>query len=364
MDADWCRKYVNSCGLVGVLIGMVGGCTPPGPNGGASNNNDNDNQNGRPQWQLVLKDLPSALLSISGTSPTDVYAIGADPADGRGPYVLRYNGDEWRRLDTGASGDLWWISETPIDGSFYLAGEGGLILRYDTTAGTFEQQVTPGDELLFGVWGADADTMWAVGGDIDNPDTGGVIWRFDNSQWVEEDLSAIAPNGIPQLFKVWGRSADEVYAVGFAGIVLRFDGTAWLQLESGTTRRLFTVHGNANETVAVGGFASGVIVELAGEAFVNRAVPLTPQMNGVFIPPDGNGVAVGIEAAVAFQTASGWEVQMTGLPAQTTRDFHATWVDPAGGIWAVGGNVVSDPLNEGILAHFGSSNISASIANP
>ena len=54
----------------------------------------------------------------------------------------------------------------------------------------------------------------------------------------------------------------------------------------------------------------------------------------------------------------------TGLSEQTTRDFHATWVDPTGGIWAVGGNVVSDPLDQGILAHYGASNLSTSVVNP
>jgi hypothetical protein len=38
------------------------------------------------------------------------------------PLVLHYDGERWQRLVTGASGDLWWISVTPIDGSFYMAG--------------------------------------------------------------------------------------------------------------------------------------------------------------------------------------------------------------------------------------------------
>ena len=58
----------------------------------------------------MLQALPGALLSISGTSPTDVYAVGADPEDGRGPLVVHYDGASWERLDSGATGDLWWIS--------------------------------------------------------------------------------------------------------------------------------------------------------------------------------------------------------------------------------------------------------------
>src|SRR5438477_5031725 len=39
------------------------------------------------QWQLVQQNLPGALLSVWGTSATDVYAVGADGKDGQGPLV-------------------------------------------------------------------------------------------------------------------------------------------------------------------------------------------------------------------------------------------------------------------------------------
>ena len=38
--------------------------------------------------QLILNRQAAALLSISGTSASDVYTVGADPGDGFGPYVL------------------------------------------------------------------------------------------------------------------------------------------------------------------------------------------------------------------------------------------------------------------------------------
>src|SRR5207245_2432077 len=40
----------------------------------------------------VLQNLSGALLSITGTSAADVYAVGADANDGTGPMVLHYNG--------------------------------------------------------------------------------------------------------------------------------------------------------------------------------------------------------------------------------------------------------------------------------
>jgi hypothetical protein len=51
----------------------------------------------------VLQNLPAAVLSVSGTSSSDVYAVGADARDGHGPYVIHYDGSTWKRLDTGVT---------------------------------------------------------------------------------------------------------------------------------------------------------------------------------------------------------------------------------------------------------------------
>jgi hypothetical protein len=297
----------------------------------------------------VLEQLPAALLSIAGTSPTNVFAVGADPRDGRGPYVVRYDGTGWTRLDSGASGDLWWISVTPIDGSFYLAGAGGLILQLDPVSGAFVRHTTPATPTLFGIWGAAADDLWAVGGD----DAGaGVIWRYDGTVWTPQDLSGLLPDGVPTLFKVWGRSATDVYAVGEVGTVLHFDGVQWSLLDSGVTNTLFTVHGDGARLVLVGGFFSGVLLEeQPGGGFLSRAPSGVAQLNGVFVPPDGAAVAVGNGLAVALRDGAGWSIAAEGDDDQA-RDFHATWVDADGGIWAIGGDL-SVSLANGILAYGG-----------
>ena len=49
----------------------------------------------RPEWQLLASELPSALLSVSGRSPTDIYAVGADK--GHGPLVLHFDGKGWKQ---------------------------------------------------------------------------------------------------------------------------------------------------------------------------------------------------------------------------------------------------------------------------
>lgn len=304
----------------------------------------------RGQMRFVLRNLPAALLSITGTSPTDVYAVGADPEqDDFGPYVLHYDGQRWRRLNTGARGDLWWISVDPIDGSYYLAGEGGLVLRFDLDSRQFTRLATPGTPTLFGVWGTSATNMYAVGGDPDDESGGGVLWQYDGAMWSAVNLSGILPNGVPTLYKVWGTREENVYAVGRNGTVLHFDGNNWRVVPADVRRPLFTVHGNGDLVVASGGFADGVLLELQGGQFVNRASPGTPQMNGVFLR-GSVAAAVGVAGSLALRGERGWETVDTTL--NTSRDFHAVWVDADGGIWAVGGDL-SVALTAGMLAYSG-----------
>ncbi|MFN8642953.1 MAG: cytochrome P460 family protein [Candidatus Binatia bacterium] len=310
----------------------------------------------RGRLRPVLEALPAALLSVSGTGPRDVYAVGADPKDGRGPLVLHYDGSGWERLDSGASGDLWWISIAPIGGDFYLAGDGGLILQYHPETGRFTRHATPGTARLFGIWGAAANDLWAVGADPDNPDTGGVLWRFEGTDWRAIDPSSVRPGGLPQLFKVWGRASDDVYAVGFRGVVLHWNGSAWSVVDSAAAnprnRQLFTVNGTASLTAIVGGFfAEGLVLERGAGGAVTAATPAgIPQLNGVFFPPGGLGVAVGNGLAVATRDENGWTTVDEGTDDQG-RDFHAVWVDSEDGIWAVGGDLAD--LVNGVLRYGG-----------
>lgn len=325
---------------IAVIGGFAAGCgSAPAPS----------SDNAR-RTQVVFSNLNAAILSISGTPDGEIIAVGADPKDGLGPYVLRYDGDSWRRLRSGAVGDLWWISVEMIDGSFYMAGTAGKILRYDPQSNEFQQFTLAGGSSMFGVWGTSAQDIWAVGGDLE-AEFGGVIWHFDGNEWK------LLEDGLPMLYKVWGRASDDAFAVGRLGTVLHFDGLNWTSMGSDTDEPLFTVHGNDSQLVASGGVGGAVLEELSHGTLVNRAAAGTVQMNGVFIGLDGQAVAVGRKASMVFRTPAGWEVQPLGIESQV--DFHSVWVDREGGIWTVGGNLTSE-LNDGIVVYIGTKTVGRS----
>jgi len=309
-----------------------------------------------PPLRVVFDGLPPALLGVAGTSPTNIFVAGADLQDGLGPYVLHFNGECWTRLLTGASGTLWWISANPIGDAFYMVGDGGLILRYDITSGQFERQVTPGDATIFGVWGQSPDSIWAVG--RNEADQSAVIWHYDGNSWQAVDLTGVVPGVVPNLFKIWGRNENDIYAVGRAGLILHYDGERWAQVASNTIRPLFGVYGNDDIVVATGGFNDGVIIEDSGAGFVARTPPGVKQLNGVFVPTNGTAVSVGISAAMALRDADGWVNTAAGL--DTAGDFHAVWLDSEGGLWAVGG-ALSTGLSNGLLVYGGTLTIPTEI---
>ncbi len=320
------------------------------------------------ETRLILQDLPGALLSISGRAHDDVYAVGADPGDGMGPMVMHWNGRSWSRLRTGATGDLWWISDKMVDGAFYMAGTGGLTLRFEPASGRFEQLPTPGDDVLFGVWVAPDRHSWAVGGDLANPVESGVVLVRDpidelpppsgavtshlgGPDWsVDSEAPKVLPGGLPILYKVWGVDEGDVWASGSQGVVLHFDGIRWISVETPGTQALFTIHGAGNDVVAVGGGVEGVILELESGRFVDRTPLGLPIMNGVSVAADGVAIAVGQGGNIARRTQQGWQPEST--PLNPFHDFHAVWIDPQGGIWMVGGDLSID-LDSGVVAYAG-----------
>jgi hypothetical protein len=303
------------------------------------------------EWEIPFKALDSALLSVWGTASDDVWTVGADA--GQGPLVLHYDGAAWRQHATGTTGTLWWVSGA--GDSVWMSGDGGLVLRYDVASGAFEPHPTPTQERLYGIFPFADDDVWTVGADANNS-TKGAIYHWDGSAW------SVPPGLTPELtdgfgfFKVWGASQGDLWIVGETvdgGGALHYANDTWERLP--VDRKLFTVHGRGDLVVGVGGAFTGYIAELTPE----RATDVTPpidvaevmQLNGVFVGADAT-VAVGAQGSVWTRDDAGAWAQDPDAPTNPL-DYHSVYVDPDGGLWAVGGRLLSDPPIDGVLAHFG-----------
>jgi len=312
------------------------------------------------RWEIVAHDLHEAVLSITGTSARDVWAVGADL--GNGPIVLHYDGTTWTRVSTGTRGTLWW-AQAFSDHTLLVAGAQSTILR--TTDGTtFTRMATPGlsSSTIFGVWGASASDVYAVGSVSGR---NGFVWHYDGTSWQDVPITAALPltslGDAPGFFKVWGDGLGHVYVVGGSGVLLRRDGTGDFQLvATGATDTLFTVAGNADRACIVGGGASGVILETSATGTPSSVAPtLAPLIQGVALEPNGHGIATGFHGAVFERSGGSWRAMDTGLALPDIESLHAAWIDPSGGAWAVGGNVLTTSLDHGIILHWAPQSVHA-----
>lgn len=307
-------------------------------------------------WSFVSEGLGGALLSITGTSATDVWTVGAD--DGSGPLALHWDGAGWTRVATGTTGDLWWTWVAGPD-LVYMVGAGGRVLTYVPSTDTTTETVLDAALTFFGVWGSSPDDVYLVGGDVNVAADAGVIYHWDGATWSQMAIPAEASSK-NNVFKVWGRSASEVYFVGPGGLVVTYDGadfTVWPLNGGGFARTLFTVNGNASEVFAVGGFSDGNVFRFDGAAWTEETPMFAPQFNGVFAQEGCDPVAAGSRGGVFRRTGGVWAEDAKG--AASVYDFHATYVDPDCGLWAVGGSISSTPLDEGMLLYDGPQAVAA-----
>lgn len=302
------------------------------------------------EWSVVSQGLPGALLSVAGTSATDVWAVGADK--GQGPTVLHFDGAAWTAVPTGTRGTLWW-AHAFAGGPVFFGGANSTVLRYE--GGTFTRLPTPGvaHHTVFGLWGTSPTDLYAVGSVSGR---NGFIWHWDGTAMSEVALPSDLPTtagDIPGLFKVWGDGKGHVWVVGGRGVVLRStDGGAFERIPTSTEATLFTVAGNGDEAVIVGGGVEGVLLEGADADLASKDVGDVTLIQGVSFNADGVGYACGELGEVFERDGSKWVPVDTGL-SLAVQSLHALWVDPTGGVWAVGGNVLTAALDGGALIHLG-----------
>jgi hypothetical protein len=304
------------------------------------------------EWQLLASELPSALLSVSGRSATDIYAVGADK--GHGPLVLHFDGKAWKELRTGQTGDLWWVHALP-DGPALMAGANGTVLRYDGQK--FERLKTPGlgRHTVYGVWGKTADDFYAVGS---AGGRNGFVWHYHGGTFesvpLPLDLPRLTSGEVPGFFKVWG-SGDDVWIVGAGGAIMHRAGTApFAVVASPTKDTCFTVHGIGDRLLTVGGSGNGVLLVGAKGVFSNGSPPGAGLIQGVFATDHGDWASG--ERGLVYSRAqpdAAFKVVDHGLSLPPASSLHSIFVDPSGGVWSAGGNVLTPALDNGMLVHFG-----------
>jgi len=260
-------------------------------------------------------------------------------------------------MATGLRGTFWWVHAFSPS-SVFFGGANSAVVSWDGS--TFKRLPTPGvaNHTVFGIWGTSPTDLYAVGSVAGR---NGFIWHWDGTRMSEVTLPDGLPKtggDIPGLFKVWGDGAGHVWVVGGQGVAMRStNGGAFELVPTTTTATLFTVAGipadGGDGAVIVGGGSEGILLEASGDDLDKQDVGDVTLLQGVSFNAAGRGYACGEAGNIFVHDGAAWRIVDTGLNLDGVQSLHALWVDPKGGVWAVGGNVLTAALDGGALVHLG-----------
>lgn len=255
--------------------------------------------------------------------------------------MYRRDGSTWSEVALPEGTPLlnWVFGFGPDD--VWVVGEFGTILRWNGSEWTEFPSLT--EQTLWGIWGSGPDDLWAVGGGGQTVSSfEPTILRFDGTSWRQQAVPALDPVSAFQLFKVWGRSADDVYVVGMQGVVLHWDGTELRQIPVPSEGQDWVaLWGNERELVLVGGRGDLQISYLADGEWTEIDDRFGPGLNGVWTGEPGTAYAVGERSTLLeLDLTSGTIAAQTRMTEDLQDVLHA--VHGAGGsVVTVGGNLAT-----------------------
>jgi trimeric autotransporter adhesin len=213
-------------------------------------------------WQSQVSPTTSDIVGIWGLSPTVAYAVGV------GGELLQWDGTRWTIAGASAPAALYGVFGTSIT-DVWAVGDAGMVYR--SSGGPFSRQPMTTVGLLTGVWAQQGQQVYAVG----QADDRALMLHWDGARW-----QSLAPGTTNVLSSIWGPNAQDLYATGASGTIVRFDGTRWSPMNTGTSDFLWSISGTADGR---GGFAVGfnstVLTAVRSGAATTTAMRFTP------IPP-------------------------------------------------------------------------------
>lgn len=218
-------------------------------------------------WTEVLGAPVANSPSVWGASLDRIYLAGGY----RG--LARWDGASFDAMSHPAGANRYQVFGLAWD-DVYSAGQSGYmsgsLLHYDGSA--WSTLFTTSDEL-FASWGTSAANLWVVGD--------GTLRHWDGAVLTD------VPTGLDTCFQcdrltgLWGSGDGALYAVGWNGHILAWDGVTVHPLLISGQPDLVAVHGSAwNDVWAVG--EHGTVLHFDGTSWSQVAVPTTVQLLGVF----------------------------------------------------------------------------------
>jgi hypothetical protein len=236
-------------------------------------------------WTIVAS-APDVLNGVWGLDANNVFAVG------KGGAIMFWDGTKWGAMTNPNSDDLYavWGTGASSTSKVWAVGDGGAIAwdgtswstsdssysypfqdmmgdssnmyavgdgsdvryhSYTSTSGYWSSiYITVTSETLHGVWVVGDDQVWAVGDKATILKCTSSCASYSSSNWSLDTV----PSGVTSHLRgVWASSATDIFAVGFDGTILHYDGSAWKKMTVNTSTYFHAVWGSGPSDVwAVG----------------------------------------------------------------------------------------------------------------
>jgi hypothetical protein len=155
--------------------------------------------------------------------------------------------------------------------------------------------------------------------------------------------SCVPSNTTQNLNRVWSSGPEDAWAVGDAGTVLHWNGSAWSPVSSGTSQSLHGVWGSGASDVWIVGDQSTTL-HWNGSAWSDVGLPVT--LRAVWGSSAEDVWAVGDERTILHFDGSGWSTAVLPTPRivaagksgdmTTSQHLLGVWGSSASDVWVVG----------------------------
>lgn len=211
-----------------------------------------------------------------GSSGTDIWASLNDMKDlESGTYIakpglIHYNGTSWTRRHYDEDmyfTYMWGSSSTDI----WAAGHLGELIHYNGTSWTKHDIAEK--IFIYSIWGSSSTDIWACGDE-------GKLFHYDGISWKEhhtgielmdfewESDSARTWFG-GNLNCIWGSSSTDIWACGYEGALLHYDGISWTKHHSGIDTELVSIWGSSSTDIWACGY-KGVLLHYDGTSWTKH----------------------------------------------------------------------------------------------
>jgi hypothetical protein len=141
------------------------------------------------------------VLSIWGSGPSDVWAVGAG--------TQHWDGAKWTRVDAGSGSNELRALSGSASNNVWAAGDGGTVVRWNGLGWSAVTRPTSDD--LYGIWVAGPNEVYVAV-------WSGQIWFWNGSTWTAQD-SGVGDRPPFQLNGMAG-AGTRIWAFGNSGILV------------------------------------------------------------------------------------------------------------------------------------------------